>query len=155
MADGPHELHLTQHRTVAWMLFPAGAIACITLGVWVGSALESDPGPDASTDWTVPGIAIGTLCAALLVGRAGTVVVELDPLDRRLSGSGWSLLELTFDSKIARTLAHKLASLLRAGEGRHLDRIEVFFVRVPPDATPSAGDVAATLEAHWLAPTRR
>jgi hypothetical protein len=317
MADGPHELHLTQHRTVAWMLYPAGAIACIILGAWVGSRFEPDASPDASADWTVPGLAIGTMCAALLAGwaltawalragerraarrvlaaatarwpqysttaqwqrvieadaargasradilipivilsvifggltvaavfqslwglvgglvgfwlvvvalvggrhlnerrerranrirreritpfpvcaigihglynddyglvrfdqlggvnvvapgdvgerrkqlarqsRDGTVVVELDPLDRRLSGSGWSLLELTFDSKIARTWADKLAELLRAGEGRHLHTVEVFFVRVPPDATPSAGDVAATLTPPGLASTR-
>ncbi|MGH9135261.1 MAG: hypothetical protein ACRDZZ_15085, partial [Ilumatobacteraceae bacterium] len=85
--------------------------------------------------------------------RAGDLVVELDPLDRRLSSSGWSLLELTIDSMVARTWARRLARLLRSGEGRHLESVEVFFVRVPPDASPAAGDVAAMLDAHWLSPS--
>ncbi|MGH9132857.1 MAG: hypothetical protein ACRDZZ_02895, partial [Ilumatobacteraceae bacterium] len=75
MADGPErELHLTQHRTVAWMLFPAGAIGLITLGVWVGTWLDGEPDATASTDWTVPGVALGTMCVALVIAWALTAM---------------------------------------------------------------------------------
>lgn len=96
----------------------------------------------------VPGLRKRLLARA----RAGELDVRLEPLDTRLARSGWSLLQLTLDSRLERTLWHQVAGFISSSDhGRDPMPVTVLHVRVPPGREPEAGQVVALLRNRWLA----
>jgi hypothetical protein len=84
--------------------------------------------------------------------RAGEIDVRLEPLDSQLARSGWSLLQLTLDSRVKRTLWHQLGGLLTSDhEHRDPMPVSVLHVRVPPGREAEAGQVITLLRTRWLA----
>lgn len=87
--------------------------------------------------------------------RTGEVAVELDPFDSRLARSGWSLLQFTLDSRVARTLWKKAVDLLRSRDiGSDMARFSLLHVRIPPGCEPEAIRVVAAVQQRWLGNTR-
>ena len=83
--------------------------------------------------------------------RAGDIDLQLEPLDSRLARSGWSLLQLTLDSRVKRTLWDQLSGLLGADhEHRDPMPISVLHVRVPPGREAVAGQVVTLIRTRWL-----
>jgi hypothetical protein len=83
--------------------------------------------------------------------RAGEIDLRLEPLDSQLARSGWSLLQLTLDSRVKRTLWDQLSGLLGADhEHRDPMPISVLHVRVPPGQDAVAGQVATLIRTRWL-----
>jgi hypothetical protein len=85
--------------------------------------------------------------------RAGEIDLRLEPLDSRLARSGWSLLQLTLDSRVKRTLWDQLGGLLSSDHQEHRDPmpVSVLHVRVPPGREAEAGQVVTLLRTRWLA----
>ena len=84
--------------------------------------------------------------------RAGEVDLRLEPLDTRLARSGWSLLQVTLDSRLERTLGDQVTKFFASAEqGSDPMPITVLHVRVPPGREAEAGQVAALLRSRWLA----
>jgi hypothetical protein len=78
---------------------------------------------------------------------------RMDPADQRLATAGWSLLELTLDSRVGRTLVRRLANLLLV-DHRPMgwDTVSVVHVRVPPSQEQVAARVASSIAARWITP---
>lgn len=84
--------------------------------------------------------------------RAATIDLRLEPLDSRLARSGWSLLQLTLDSRVRRTLWDQLAGLFgQDQEHRDPMPVSVLHVRVPPGHETDADQVATLIRERWLA----
>lgn len=84
--------------------------------------------------------------------RAGAIDLRLEPLDSRLARSGWSLLQLTLDSRIRRTLWDQLVGLIGRDDGHHDPMpVSLLHVRVPPGHEAEAGQVVTLIRARWLA----
>ena len=86
--------------------------------------------------------------------RAGEIDLQLEPLDSRLARSGWSLLQVTLDSRVKRTLWDQLTGL-RGTDHEHRDPmpISVLHVRVPPGREAEAGQVITLIRTRWLTST--
>jgi hypothetical protein len=84
--------------------------------------------------------------------QAGNLYADLDPLDSRLARAGWSLLQITTDSDLVRTIVDRITDWLSSDdEHRHyLSPISVRHVRVPPGREAEAEQVAAALRRRWL-----
>jgi hypothetical protein len=96
----------------------------------------------------VPGLRKRVLAQA----RAGTVDLRLEPLDSRLARSGWSLLQLTLDSRVRRTLWDQLVGLFGQDDDHHDPMpVSVLHVRVPPGREAEAGQVVTLIRTRWLA----
>jgi hypothetical protein len=76
---------------------------------------------------------------------------DLTPLDSRLARSGWSLLAITIDTSMARTLWRKAEHLLRSQEDPRLDWVTTSHVRVPPGYIGEARTAAERIHTRWLA----
>jgi hypothetical protein len=76
---------------------------------------------------------------------------DLTPLDSRLARSGWSLLAITIDTSVARTLWRKAEHLLRSQEDPRLDWLTTSHVRVPPGHIGEARTAADRIHTRWLA----
>jgi hypothetical protein len=75
---------------------------------------------------------------------------DLTPLDTRLAKAGWSLLAVTIDTSVARTLWRKAEHLLRSQEDPRLDWVTTSHVRVPPGHIGEARTAAEHIRARWL-----
>lgn len=83
--------------------------------------------------------------------REGRLSIDLDPFDTRLARAGWSLLQLSFDERVRRTIWHHLMELLRTPGQSDVMPISVLAVRVPPGREGEADAVAAAVTRRWLA----
>jgi hypothetical protein len=75
---------------------------------------------------------------------------DLTPLDSRLAKAGWSLLAVTIDTSVARTLWRKAEHLLRSHEDPRLDWVTAAHVRGPPGHIGEARTAAERIRARWL-----
>lgn len=84
--------------------------------------------------------------------RAGSIDLRLEPLDSQLARSGWSLLQLTLDSRVKRTLWDQLVGPFVHSDYHHDPMpVTVMHVRVPPGHEAEAGQVMTVIRTRWLA----
>jgi hypothetical protein len=84
--------------------------------------------------------------------REAGVQADLDRLDAQLARAGWSLLQVTSDVRVARTVPDLIMRWLSWRELRfHPVPISVLHIRVPPGREPEAGRVADAVTRRWLA----
>jgi F0F1-type ATP synthase assembly protein I len=82
--------------------------------------------------------------------RDGDLSIDLDPFDTRLARSGWSLLQLTLDDRVVRTLWHWIVDWFRDPTAGEIMPISVLSVRVPPGREPEAAEVVKAVTGRWL-----
>jgi hypothetical protein len=76
---------------------------------------------------------------------------RMDPADQRLATAGWSLLELTLDSRVGRTLLRRLANVLLVDHGpMGWETVSVVHVRVPPGQEQAAAGAASAIATRWI-----
>jgi hypothetical protein len=87
------------------------------------------------------------------LAREGGGQSDLDRLDAQLARAGWSLLQVTTDLRVARTIPDRITRWLSWREFRSdpVAPITVLHVRVPPNREPEAGRVADAVTRRWLA----
>jgi hypothetical protein len=81
--------------------------------------------------------------------RRTGVVDDLTATDDRLATAGWSLLELTLDSRKVRTWGHRVMWLLTPSEASHYRVQAARHVRVPPGSESEADAALEAIRRRW------
>src|SRR5690606_37348797 len=83
--------------------------------------------------------------------RAGAIDLALEPLDSQLARAGWSLLQITLDSRARRAPWERLLDWFDRADDHHDPMpVAVRHVRVPPGHEAEAGQVVSLIRARWL-----